>query len=80
MKRRLLIPILFWLVSFTAAAQVDTVNAINGKLQIQQLKQGLRTYLVYSTDTLLQDRTVGDIWQRDTKLITYKGKSAIEFT
>ena len=77
--KKLLILILCCLC-LNVKAQVDTINAQNGKLQLQNLKEGLRTYLVYTTDTLLQQRTVGDIWKRGTKLTSYQGKPAVEFS
>lgn len=50
-------------------AQVDTVNAKNNKLMMNNLKPGKSTYLVYITDSLETKRTIGDIWERT---ITFK--------
>jgi hypothetical protein len=68
------------LFALNAKAQIDTINATNNKLQMQNLKEGTSNYLVYFTDTAYNRKTIGDLWQRTTKRTTFKDKPAIEFT
>ena len=63
-----------------AKAQIDTIHAQNHKLVLKNLKEGKVAYLVYFTDSLLDKRTGGDIWERTTKLITFQNHPAVEFT
>ncbi len=64
---------------FGAVAQVDTINAKNNKLQLKNLKEGVVNYLVYMSDTSLNKRQVGDIWERKTKFNTLNGRSVVTF-
>ncbi len=78
MKRFLFLAIVLIAMHFTVNAQIDTINAKNNKLLLQNLKTGTSDYLVYFTDSLGK-RTVGDIWQRTTAFTTFKNQPVIEF-
>ncbi|MFD0939521.1 DUF3108 domain-containing protein [Pedobacter boryungensis] len=79
MKRKLLSALLLLVLSISVNAQVDTVNAINNKLLLQNLKEGTHTYLVYMTDSLMAKRSIGDIWKRTTKFTTFHQQPVVEF-
>ncbi|RZL47417.1 MAG: hypothetical protein EOP00_12055 [Pedobacter sp.] len=70
---------LFSSVGLFAEAQVDTVNALNNKLQLNYLKAGTSNYLVYFIDTAETKRTNGDIWQRSTSFKKIKNKQVVAF-
>ncbi|WP_406825766.1 hypothetical protein [Pedobacter sp. KACC 23697] len=78
---RILIFISIILFSFTGAsmAQVDTINARNHKLLINNLKEGKNTYLVYMTDSLETKRTIGDIWERTSTFKKRDQTEVVEF-
>jgi hypothetical protein len=78
MRKIILTSVLSVLV-FVANAQVDTINAANNKLQLKNLREGKSIYAVYMSDTLLNKRNVGGIWERTTTLKTLNNKSVIEF-
>lgn len=79
MKKLLFVAISLLFLHFHTKAQVDTINAKNNKLQLQNLKLGTSEYLVYMTDSLFAKRTVGDIWQRTTSLKMFHHKEVIAF-
>lgn len=79
MKKFLLLATLFS-VSFTLAQKTPIkINAENGLLKINQLKPGVKEYLVYFTDGTKTQRTNGDIWKRETSFKKHQGKDAIFF-
>ncbi len=80
MKRHSFFAGLFFLVPFLGAAQADTINAANGKLQTQRLKEGTKTYLVYFTDSLMNRQGVGSIWVRKTDFIHEHGQDLVRFS
>lgn len=49
MKRKLLLALPLLVFSLGVNAQIDTINAKNNKLLLQNLKEGTNTYLVYMT-------------------------------
>lgn len=79
MKKLLLFVFLIIGYSSLTSAQIDTINAANNKLQLQNLKIGTINYLVYQTDTTLTKRTNGDIWERKTSFKTLNGKQVVQF-
>jgi hypothetical protein len=79
MRKPLLIIVLLFALATGVKAQIDTINAQNNKLQLQNLKVGTSEYLVYMTDSLFTKRTIGDIWQRTTSNKTFQNKPAVEF-
>ncbi|MFI5450694.1 hypothetical protein ACHMWN_00925 [Pedobacter sp. UC225_61] len=79
MKRKLLLALPLLVFSLGVNAQIDTINAKNNKLLLQNLKEGTNTYLVYMTDSLMAKRSIGDIWKRTTKLTTFHQQPVIEF-
>lgn len=68
------------LISVSVKAQVDTVNAANHKLQLQNLKAGATDYLVYFVDSASGKRTNGDLWQRKIQFVTFQNQPAVQFT
>ena len=79
MKKLLLIAFLIIGYSSISSAQIDTINAANNKLRLQNLKAGKSNYLVYFTDTALTKRTNGDIWERKTSFKTLNDKQVVQF-
>ncbi|RZK63886.1 MAG: hypothetical protein EOO85_30545, partial [Pedobacter sp.] len=79
MRKSLLITVVLFAFAIGVKAQIDTVNAQNNKLKLQNLKLGTSEYLIYITDSLFTKRTIGDIWQRTTSLKSFQNKQAIEF-
>lgn len=80
MKTFLLLILIFFAFHNNGVAQVDTIHAKNNKLQLKNLKVGTVDYLVYFVDSATNKRTVGDLWQRKTQLVNFKGQQAIAFT
>lgn len=80
MKKILVTCIALTALHLFAHAQLDTINATNGKLQLHQLKEGKASYLVYMVDSLTSKRTIGDIWQREIQFTNSKSKPTVTFT
>ena len=79
MKKIILFTLVICSFGIYSKAQVDTINAANNKLKIENLKEGKSTYLVYFTDTLDKKRTVGDLWERSTKFTKVNGADVVAF-
>ncbi len=78
MKRFLITIVVLLSLQLNSNAQIDTINAKNNKLLLQNLKEGTSNYLVYFADSL-GNRTIGDLWKRTTTFKTFKNQPAVEF-
>lgn len=67
------------LAAVAASGQIDTINAKNHKLKLDNLKESKTEYLVYFTDSVLNRKGTGDIWQRAVKFGTRNNHSIVEF-
>jgi len=63
-----------------AQTKIDTINALNNKLQLEKLKEKTVKYIVYSTDSLFNLRSSGDIWERKTQFDVMDSRPVINFT
>ncbi len=79
MKKTLIIAAALVALQLSVKAQIDTINAKNNKLQLQYLKAGTKNYLVYMSDTALNKRQVGDLWERKTTFTRLNGKQVVQF-
>lgn len=79
MKKLLTTFIAIVAIQSMANAQVDTINSKNNKIQVQKLKDEQVNYLVYMVDSATSKRTVGDLWQRETKLTMLAERPTVTF-
>ncbi|MFD2633704.1 hypothetical protein [Pedobacter mendelii] len=79
MRKLFLITALLFSLNTLTMAQVDTINAENHKLILNNLKEGKSSYLVYMTDSLESKRTVGDIWERTISFGEKNKNDVVEF-
>lgn len=63
----------------SVSAQPDTIHAKNNKLQLSQLKEGKKAYLVYMTDSAFNRLSSGDIWEREIKFSTKNNQPVVQF-
>jgi hypothetical protein len=57
--------LLLWVGTFTAQAQIDTINAANGRLRTQHLKSANQRYFVYFTDSTETKLLAAELWYRN---------------
>jgi len=68
-------------LSFSAAAQIDTINTDNLKLNMGAFKEGKASYAVYFEDSLGNRLTSADIWDRTIRFSTNAaGQKTYAFT
>ncbi len=80
MKQTLLLLSLLAGIATNSSAQADTINAANNKLQLSRLREAKEVYLVYFTDSALNRKTTGDIWERNTRFTSLNNQQVVEFT
>lgn len=62
-------------IAFNASAQVDSINAVNNRLETNRLAEGTSRYLVYNVDSLTNLVSTADVWERSVSFGTLQGST-----